>query len=515
MSLSFWLLLSLGLSAGAALILIPGVIRGAGSLKLLDSPDDGRRQHEEPVPRVGGVAVYLAATAVACAVFARASPLFVTPGAAGDEQIRFLAGALLGSALLFLTGFVDDVRGLSAGAKSIAQIAAALVAWHFGARLDTIALGYGEGVSIGILGFPVLLIWIVGVTNAFNFIDGLNGLAAGVAIIAFAAVFVVGLVLGNFLVLVPAAALAGSLLGFLRFNFPRARIFLGDSGSMSIGFLLAVLSLKAAENSKGAILIVIPILALSVPLLDGLLAVLRRWLRHVPISGADARHIHHRLQALGVSPRRAALILWTLAAAMAGFGLLMALTAPFVATSIAILGLVGVAVLLIYGTNLLSYHELIVAGEVLMSAPARARRIISDQIVAVDLSARLSDAHTVDELATILSDAASQFGFMGMELIAHSVTGEKVADRILPADWAWRLDHPIRLGSDGSDVFHVLSIWCSPERGARPYGAERIARILGPVLHQWFNSRQPFEGTQVTAKSRRAFRGFKRELRVP
>jgi UDP-GlcNAc:undecaprenyl-phosphate GlcNAc-1-phosphate transferase len=381
------------------------------------------------------------------------------------------------------------VRGVSVGAKSIAQICAACIAYYFGARIGTIAMGYGAGVSVGVLEFPILLLWIVGVTNAFNFIDGLDGLAGGIAVVACATIIIAGLGLGNFSVLLPAVALLGALIGFLHFNFPRARIFLGDSGSLSVGFLLAVLSLQASVNATGAVLVVVPILAVSVPLLDGALAIVRRWLRHVPLSGADARHIHHRLLALGVSSRRTALILWTLATAMAIFGLLIALTAPFVASSIAILGLVGVAVLLIYGTNLLSYHELIVAGEVLMSAPARARRVISDQILALDLTALVRDAENIEHVSAILSGAASQFGFLGMELSGEAVDTDKLTERILPANWAWKLDYPVRFGPEDRPVFCVLSIWCSPEQSARPYGAERVARILGPALQGWFESR--------------------------
>lgn len=286
----------------------------------------------------------------------------------------------------------------------------------------------------------------------------------------------------------PAVALAGALLAFLRFNFPTARIFLGDSGSMSIGFLLAVLSLRASENSFGAVLVVVPILAVFVPLLDDALAIVRRWLRHVPVSGADARHIHHRLLALGLSPRRTAMILWGMAASMAGFGLLIALTRPFVATSIAIFGLVGLAVLVIYGTNLLSYHELLVAGEVLMSAPARARRVISDQILAVDMAAMLQKADSVERVSALLATGASEFGFLGMELSGEGIQTDRMVERFHAEMWAWKLDYPVRIEREGRTLSYVLSIWCSPEQSTRPYGAERVARILGPALQYWFEA---------------------------
>lgn len=509
-----WLVMVFGFAMAGALLLTPVVIRGAAALKLFDSPDGGRRMHDLPVPRLGGIAVYLGAAAAACLIFVRTSPRFTTPGLIGDEQIRFLTGAFIGSALLFLTGLVDDVRGLSAGAKFLAQLCAAGIAYYFGARLGMIALGYGEGVHLRFLELPLILIWIVGVTNAFNFIDGLNGLAGGIAVVACATIFIAGLALGNNEVLVPAVAIAGALLAFLRFNFPKARIFLGDSGSMSIGFLLAVLSLRASENSFGAVLVVVPILAVFVPLLDGALAIVRRWLRHVPVTGADARHIHHRLLALGLSPRRTAIILWSLAASMAGFGLLIALTKPFVATSIALLGLVGLAVLVIYGTNLLSYHEILVAGEVLMSAPARARRVISDQILAVDLAAMLQKAQGVDGLSEVLASGASQFKFLGMELSGEGIQTERMVQRFHSEAWAWKLDYPVRIEREGRTIAYVLSIWCSPEQSTRPYGAERVARILGPALQYWFEAHHQIEPSVEDALSKRAVPLMRRRLKI-
>lgn len=499
MTTVFWLALALCVSYGAALILTPLVIRSAGALKLYDSPDDERRVHEEPVPRLGGIAVYLAAAVVACLLFIRAAPLFITPGPEGDAQIRFLTGAFLGSALLFLVGLVDDIRGLSAGVKLVGQIAAALIAYYFGAHLDTIAMGYGQGISTGFLGLPLVLLWIVGVTNVFNFIDGLNGLAGGVAVVACAAIIIAGLALGNFSVLLPAVALAAAMLGFLRYNFPNARIFLGDSGSLSVGFLLAVLLLQASRSQYGAVILVIPLLALFVPLIDGLLAILRRWLRKAALSGADARHIHHRLLALGISPGKAAMLLWGLAAAMAGFGLLIALTAPFVATSVALLGLVGLSVLVIYGTNLLAYHELIVAGEVLISAPSRARRVISDQIMATDLVALIDGSASLEDVASLLEESAGQFGFLAMELSGEDVRAREIRhDRIIAQNWGWKLDYPIRIGDDTSRPAYVLSIWCSSAFSARPYGAERVARVIGPALQHWFRTRSPENETART-----------------
>lgn len=480
-----WLAIIFVLAICTSLLITPLVISGAAALKLYDKPDGGRRVHSVAVPRLGGVSVFIGTAAITIL------PLTSIAKSFPSLDAQFLGGVFLGSAILFLVGLVDDVRGLSAGTKFAAQVVAAAVAWYFGARLDMVAMGYGIGVPTGYLGLPLAMLWIVGVTNTFNFIDGLNGLATGIAIVASITIVAVALTLGNIVVVVPAVALTGALIGFLHFNFPSARIFLGDSGSQSIGFVLAVLAMRGSVNSAGAVLVIVPVLAVFVPLMDGALAIVRRWLRKVPLSGADARHVHHRLLALGISPARTAIVLWSLAAGMSAFGLLIALTAPFVAASVAILGLVSVVVLLIYGTNVLSYHELMVAGEVIMSAPSRARRVISDQILALDVTASVYNAKSLDEVAHIVSHSAVQFGFLGMELSGDGLDSvDGVHNRIKPQIWAWKLDYPIRLPEHMERTSYILSIWCSPDTSTRPYGAERVARILGPALEAWFAARE-------------------------
>ena len=207
------------------------------------------------------------------------------------------------------------------------------------------------------------------------------------------------------------------------------------------------------------------------------------------------------------------MLLWALAAGMAAFGLLIALTAPFVATSIAIFGLVGVAVMLIYGTNLLSYHELMVAGEVLVSAPSRARRVISDQIMAMDVTAKIQNASTHSEISDILHEAAAELGFLGMEVTGDDLAAGKMAERVLTASWAWKLDYPIRVSTQDRTVSRVLSIWCSADQSARPFGAERIARVVGPALQNWFEQRLMADSGELAARSRRPT-VFKRRLRI-
>jgi UDP-GlcNAc:undecaprenyl-phosphate/decaprenyl-phosphate GlcNAc-1-phosphate transferase len=478
-------------AACISLVLTPLIIRAASALRLYDAPDGVRRLHDSPVPRLGGVAVYLSAAVVSIVVILLGARVFWTSGVINDYEWRMLTGLLFGSAILFTVGLIDDVRPLPPSVKFAAQVVAALIAFYFGVRLNRATLGYGEGVRVGILSAPLILLWIIGVTNAYNLIDGLNGLAGGIALVACATILAVSLGLGNTAVLIPAAALTGSLFGFLRFNFPKARIFLGDAGSMSIGFLLAVLLLKAAEVPGPSVLVVVPILAMCVPLLDLTLAMIRRWLRGVPLSGADARHIHHRLMALGLTDRRTAIVLWCLAAAMAAFGIVIALSAPYVATSIAIAALVGLSILIIYGTNLLSYDELIVAGEVLLTAPSRFRRVISDQILAHDLTARIQSARAAEEVSELLTATAPSFGFLKMELVREALTARDPDDEVL-ASWAWKLEYPLlRRPERGPGPAYKLAIWCSAEVSVRPYGAERAAKIIAPGLERWLLGRSP------------------------
>src|SRR5688572_26793174 len=214
----------------ASLLITPLVIRAAGALRLYDAPDGVRRLHASPVPRLGGIAVYLAVSSVTLGIFFLGTVVFVPSHAIAPADVRMLTGVFIGASLLFLVGVLDDVRGLPPSAKFVAQIAAALIAYYFGVRLESATLGYGVGVPVGVLAAPLVLLWIIGITNAYNFIDGLNGLAAGIAIVACATIAVVALTLGNIAVLVPAVALGGAMLGFLHYNFPAARVFLGDSG---------------------------------------------------------------------------------------------------------------------------------------------------------------------------------------------------------------------------------------------------------------------------------------------
>lgn len=267
----------------------------------------GRNVHRQSIPRLGGIAIALA-------LFAPLVGLFVVDStvALGFRQgARLLVGLAIGAIAMCVVGVIDDTRGLRAWYKLIAQVAAAVVAFAFGFRIDAVSLPFIGALSMGVFALPVTVLWIVGVTNAVNLIDGLDGLAAGVVFFAAVTNFVVGYLGASVLVTVLMASMMGALVGFLFYNFNPARIFMGDSGSYFLGFVLATSSLAgAAQKTSTAVSLLVPVIALGVPIFDTLFSMVRRFLERRPVFSPDRGHIHHRLLDLGLTHRRAVMILY-------------------------------------------------------------------------------------------------------------------------------------------------------------------------------------------------------------
>jgi UDP-GlcNAc:undecaprenyl-phosphate/decaprenyl-phosphate GlcNAc-1-phosphate transferase len=477
MVIMVWVVLATAL---LSLAVTPVVIHTARVYGLYDDPKECRRIHTRPIPRLGGVAVYVAMVVGLLAMMAAGN---LPPATAGGWS-GFLLGILVGGTLLFAAGLWDDLHGLSPGMKLLAQAASAAVVFAFGFRIEVLGFGSME-VELGWLAFPLTLFWVVAITNAFNLIDGLDGLATGIAVVALGTTLAVAVALGNVEVAVVCAALLGALLGFLRYNFNPARIFLGDSGSLFVGFMLAVLSVHGSLKSATAVLALVPLFALAIPLLDISLAIARRWLRGMPLSGADARHIHHRLIAVGLTQRRAVLVLYVAAIALAVIGVSLAFAPPAVVFVIAVVG-GGISLLiLLAGLRRLEYHEFMEAGAVLATGTLRVRRIIQDQIHARDVAHLVGQARSVTQLNSILEEGAMSFSFLGMQVCRETSPGELQLARLNgDAARAWKLDYPVvpRLGAQ--DDPYVLRIWCGPG-AARPHGAERVARLLAPAIEGW------------------------------
>jgi UDP-GlcNAc:undecaprenyl-phosphate GlcNAc-1-phosphate transferase len=297
------------------LILTPLVSSASAALGLLDAPG-GRKVHSLSVPRVGGLAISLAAvlTLGGVALVGR------WDGAAGPS-LQPIAPILLGAALVLAVGLFDDVRTLRAGPKLAVQVTAALLVMVSGLRIERITLA-GETWQLGLLAWPVTLAWIVGLTNAFDLIDGIDGLAAGVAIIAGATCAAILVSRGHVAEAMLLASLVGAAIGFLVYNFAPASIFLGDGGSLVFGFVLATTAITGWQKGATVLAAGVPILIFALPIADAASALLRRALRR-PVEGRagigrllrqiaepDREHIHHRLMALGWSTRRTVLLLY-------------------------------------------------------------------------------------------------------------------------------------------------------------------------------------------------------------
>lgn len=275
---------------------------------------DSRKIHKRPIPRLGGIAIVAGCFAPLLAL------LFIDSGVGilYRAQPHLIVGLLVGGLVIAALGLYDDLRGASAIKKLGIQLAVAAALWWSGLRIETIAtpiLGYAP---LGILSLPITLLWVVGVINAMNLIDGLDGLAAGVALFAILANFVLALSRGDVLMCLIMASLAGAVLGFLIFNFNPASIFMGDTGSMFLGFVLATSAITTSQKSGATIGILVPLLALGLPIMDTLLAMARRALCGRAIFSADKEHIHHRLMRhLALSHRSTVLVLYGLSSVFA------------------------------------------------------------------------------------------------------------------------------------------------------------------------------------------------------
>ena len=309
--------LSLALAAAAvALVSTPLVIALARRRGALDHPGP-RRIHRAPVPTMGGLALVLAVLGVAWG-----ARLIGGPAAALD--VKPLLGLTLAAIPMVALGVVDDLRGTGPLAKLVIQACAAMVLVLFGYGVPLLTNPFDGSIASGAFNIPLTVAWVLGVTNAINLIDGLDGLAAGAVLIASLTMWWVGHSTGDLYVMLISALLIGATFGFLCFNFPPARIFMGDTGSQFLGLCLAAVSLLENRKGTAAVTLLLPLVALAVPIADGSIAFLRRLVRGRPVFHADVGHIHHRLLRLGLSPRRALFALWGVCALCGAMAALLA-----------------------------------------------------------------------------------------------------------------------------------------------------------------------------------------------
>lgn len=262
----------------------------------LDAPD-ARKVHTRPIPRMGGLAIYFG---------------FVLAVLASMHVNREVFGLLLGGTVILGVGIIDDLKQLPAKVKLLGQIAAAVVLVIFDIRIEWITNPFGDMFYVDYFAIPLTILWVVGLTNTVNLIDGLDGLAAGVSTIASVTILLVALQQNFWTVAILTAALAGSALGFLQHNFNPAKIFMGDTGSMFLGYMLAAVSILGTVKSAATIALVVPIVALGLPIMDTAFAIIRRYSSGQPIFKPDKGHLHHRLLAMGLTQKQAVLLMYVI-----------------------------------------------------------------------------------------------------------------------------------------------------------------------------------------------------------
>ncbi|MBR2565056.1 MAG: undecaprenyl/decaprenyl-phosphate alpha-N-acetylglucosaminyl 1-phosphate transferase [Paenibacillus sp.] len=296
-------------SMGLALALTPLVKKFAVRIGAMDTPN-ARKVHTRIMPRLGGLGIFLAFIITVAALLPFVSAWFTA------RDMSFVSAFLIGGTIIVLIGALDDRFELSAKVKLLGQIvAAAVVVFGFNIRVDFVNIPFQDAYSSleSWVSIPLTILWIVGVTNAINLIDGLDGLAAGVSGIAIGTIAVMSFLMGNTMIALMCLVLLGSIIGFLFFNFHPAKIFMGDTGSLFLGFSLAMLSMLGFKQIA-VVSFITPLIIIGVPLSDTLFAIIRRAVQRKPIFSPDKGHLHHCLRELGFSHRQTVLIIYGIAA---------------------------------------------------------------------------------------------------------------------------------------------------------------------------------------------------------
>ena len=300
------LMLCFSLAFGVSLASTPLVKMLAYKIGAIDVPKDARRVHDHPIPRLGGLAIFYGfLISILCF-----SPVSV--------QLR---GILIGALIIVAMGIIDDVKQLGAKIKFLVQIAVAIIVVMHGVIIKYISVPEfivaGGILPLGYFSIPITVIWIVGVTNAVNLIDGLDGLAVGISSIATFSLFFIAILAGEMEVAILTAAIAGACLGFLPYNFNPAKIFMGDTGSTFLGFILSVVCIQGLFKGYVIISFIIPFLILGLPIFDTTFAILRRIWNKKPIMAPDRGHLHHRLMDMGFSQKQTVAILYVMSSILA------------------------------------------------------------------------------------------------------------------------------------------------------------------------------------------------------
>jgi UDP-GlcNAc:undecaprenyl-phosphate GlcNAc-1-phosphate transferase len=496
----------------SALVITPLVRRLCQRFELLDVPIDGRRVHKSAIPRLGGIAIF-ASFILALSTLPLVSNLLTDSLRPHTSEIFII---LIPATLVLLLGIYDDLRGTNATVKFLVLGLIAALFYFMGGRIEVLAVPFVGAVHFPpAIGFFITVFWLVGISNAFNLIDGIDGLAPGAALFSSVVILVVSLAGENPLMVVVALVLCGSLAGFLRYNFNPASIFLGDSGALFVGFLLASLSVLGAQKATTAVAVITPILAFGLPVVDTGMTMARRLISGRPLFQGDGEHIHHMLLARGWSQRRVVMILYAVCAV---FGLLAAVSTK---TSSPVTGLVlfVIAVAVIIAVGHLRYHEVdeLRAG---MKRTVGDRRVrVANNLRVRRASLALTKALTLNELFEAVGNMLEfeEFAYANAQIgqVSHAAANERALTQAKKRGapeglefvngriaWSWAGD-----GIHVEDVIGSSEYWCfrlplATENAE--WGWMNLYRpLVGPPLLLDMNYLASFLQTELSAAAER------------
>jgi UDP-GlcNAc:undecaprenyl-phosphate/decaprenyl-phosphate GlcNAc-1-phosphate transferase len=407
-------------------LLTPIVRNVCRRLNLVDRPNDSRKFHTTPVPRVGGISIALSYAGTFALLLLCMSQF---GGPIATDQLSLVWRVLPAACIVFATGLLDDLVGLKPWQKLAGQFVAAGWAYWAGVRIFAVVDHEAHWWSL-----PLTILWLLCCSNAFNLIDGLDGLAAGIGMLATLTTVLAALIVHNFHLAVATLPLAGCLLAFLCYNFSPASIFLGDCGSLLIGFLLGCYGVIWSQKSATTLGMAAPVMAMTIPVLDVTLSIIRRLLRHQPIFTGDRGHIHHRLLALGLKPGNVALVLY----GVCGLGAVCSLLQSLANAKFGGAAVVVFCAMVWIGVQRLKYVEFGVATQMLMGGEFR--RILQAKIRLEVLQDVISTRPNIEDFWLVLRDTCKDLGFSHVSLHLGGLEFEDTfAEQDNPEDWSVRV----------------------------------------------------------------------------
>jgi UDP-GlcNAc:undecaprenyl-phosphate GlcNAc-1-phosphate transferase len=390
-----------------AVMITPVIILIAKRLKIVDRPAV-RKIHNKSTPITGGIAIFLA-TIIAVFLIKQMDYTIIRHFEAANGQI---ATILICAAFVFIVGLADDILNISSKARLLALIAASIVVSCSGVRIESFNIQNQFALNLGWMSWPVTVLWITGITVAINFIDGLDGLAAGIGAITAAIVAILAYNIDSLVILTIMIALLGGISGFLIFNFHPAKIFMGDCGSMFLGFILACCAVFCVSRSQSFVCLAAPSLALAVPVIDAFFTLIRRYLARRRILASDYGHIHHKMLDMGLRHRHIVIIMYAITVMAGGLGLFMMLTSDLAA--IAIFACLIVLIILVF--RIIGIGRL---GNIISRWKANNEvngKIDKNTDVFENAQIRLHKASNFIQWWEMLTEAAEKFGFSEMVL---------------------------------------------------------------------------------------------------